>query len=203
MKLTKILFASANQGKIIEIKNAAQSLTQMEIVSAYDFAQKENKIVPDIIEDADTYLGNAKLKAEGFFKWGTLPCIADDTGLEVAALNGMPGVFSARYAGEPSNSQKNIEKLLSQMSGQKDRRARFYCLLYFKISEDKFLIAEGHLSGLIIDNAQGLGGFGYDSIFLVEKYGKTLAQLKEEGVFVETHRIMAAKNLFQQFLARL
>ena len=156
--------------------------------------------VPDVAEHADSYHGNARLKADSFFRWCGLPSLADDTGLEVDALGGRPGVHSARYAGPHGRSEDNIRKLLREISqspslGKKGRRARFVCHLVLKFGDGQYVENHAELMGEIGFAPHGHGGFGYDSVFIVDGYGKTLAELKEKDLPVKTHRILALEKL--------
>ena len=195
----KILFASSNKGKSAEIKEVAQSFPEISIV----FPEEVGPGAPEVEESAADYRGNAELKARAYQAWGGVPALADDTGLEVKALNGLPGVRSARYAGEPSNPKKNIAKLLEELRGCADRRARFVCVLVAILQDLTIVTSEAALEGSIIEGTRGSGGFGYDSIFVPAGFTKTLAELKGEGSSVETHRIAAARKLFSDIAMRL
>ena len=195
----QILFASTNKGKFKEA-SALCAEHGLKLVSPYEVAG--NGPVPDVDENQGTYVGNCRLKAEAFFAWSGLPSLADDTGLEVAALNGRPGVHSARYSGPDANGLKNNEKLLSELAtlgaGQQkpvDRSARFVCKLVLAFGNGEYLEADGELPGSIGVDMRGGGGFGYDCVFQVDGYGRTLAQLKEKGVPVKTHRILALEKM--------
>ncbi len=191
--MIQLLFASTNKGKLVEVREIAREFG-ITIVSPSEICG--GKDVPEVEESAATYKGNAQLKGEAFMKWSGLPSLSDDTGLEVEALGGRPGVFSARYAGPRADPKKNIEKLLEVLKKEQNRKARFYSYLYLSDPHKPSRSAEGVLSGSIAKTPEGGGGFGYDSVFLVEGHNKTLASLKESGVKVETHRIKALRALF-------
>ena len=195
----KILFASTNSGKVEEVKLALNG-SGVDIVSPQDFLRDWGKVgqvtpVPIVDENGTTYLENARLKANRFFLWANMPALADDTGLEVAALGGVPGVFSARYAGEGATSQKNREKLLWALRDATDRTAKFCCVLCLKISSSANVEVSATLGGSITREPRGGAGFGYDSVFEVEGTGKTLAELKESGQPIKTHRLLALQKL--------
>ena len=133
-----------------------------------------------IDENASTFAGNAAIKAEAVCEATGLPALADDSGLEVDALDGEPGVLSARYAGEHGNDEANNDLLLSRMAGKDSRSANFRCALALKIPGRDTLIAEGRCPGTILYERRGTGGFGYDPLFLYEPMGKTYAELNDE-----------------------
>jgi len=205
-KANLILFASSNNGKIKEVV-AELSKAGVAVIAPVDLTgplhrdygfDEPLKDEPEVAESADTYLGNAKLKAEAYFSWCGLPSLADDSGLEVDALNGQPGIFSSRYAGEDCSTKNNITKLLKALEGNKQRSARFRSVLYLKFDQQKFTVVEGVLEGSIASEQRGSGGFGYDSIFVVEGSGKTLAELKSSGSFTDTHRHRALAKILHQ-----
>lgn len=204
-----LLFASSNEGKLVEVREIAASfsfrvLTPLELqeeASLFSGLHSPEGTIPEVKESADSYLGNARLKAEAFYNWSGMASLADDAGLEVDALGGAPGVFSSRYAGLRASSPDNIQKLLAALAEAKDRSARFRSVLLLKLNKTQELIAEATLSGVIAEQVDGSGGFGYDSVFVVDGYAKTLARLKEERVVVKTHRILALEQLFRSLLA--
>jgi len=201
-----ILFASSNKGKIQEVVTELSGSGVLIIAPAcltgpssllYGFSEPLGA-EPEVEETANSYLGNARLKAEAFFKWSGLPSLADDSGLEVDALNGEPGIFSSRYAGENCDAEENIKKLLRALEGCHQRSARFRSVLCLKLNNNKFVSAEGVLEGLIAEEPKGSGGFGYDSVFVVKERGKTLAELKSTETIVETHRHRALQSLLSK-----
>ena len=148
-----------------------------------------------IEENADTFAGNAAIKAEAVFRATGLPAIADDSGLTVDALDGEPGVMSARYAGEHGNDEANNDLLLSRMEGKENRSAAFRCALALRLPDRETIIAEGSCPGTILHRRQGTGGFGYDPLFLYEPMGKTYAEMNEEEKNQVSHRARAAEKM--------
>jgi len=182
----KIVFATNNQNKLKEVQ---QLLPHIKIVSLQDIG-----CFDDIPETANTLEGNATLKADFVTKKYGLDCFADDTGLEVEALNGAPGVFSARYAGEPSNSDKNMNKLLSTLKNNTDRKAQFRTVIALNLGNKKFTF-EGICKGEILEKKTGEKGFGYDPIFKPEGFDVSFAEMTivEKGTI--SHRGLAIKKL--------
>ena len=165
----KLVFATHNKNKFAEIK--AMFPPNVELLSLTDIGCYE-----DIEETAETIEGNAILKAEYVRKKFNIACFADDTGLEVKALNNEPGVFSARYAGEPSDSTANIEKLLSNLNGKDDRSARFKTAIALSTDHfDKLFV--GICEGEIIKELRGASGFGYDPVFRPKGFDETFAEM--------------------------
>ena len=148
-----------------------------------------------IDENASTFAGNAAIKAEAVCEATGLPAIADDSGLEVDALDGEPGVHSARYAGEHGNDEANNDLLLSRLEGKTDRSAAFRCALALKLPGKETLIAEGKCPGTILYERRGTGGFGYDPLFLYEPMGKTYAEMNEAEKNGISHRARAAEKM--------
>lgn len=155
-------------------------------------------IFEEIPETGSTFKENALQKAEYVHKKLGCNCFADDTGLMVDALDGAPGVYSARYAGEPSNSQRNIEKLLKNLEGKTNRKAQFTTIIAVIINGETFFF-EGTIRGQIIETQKGNGGFGYDSIFMPDGYDKTFAELPAEVKNSISHRAIAMQK-FKEFL---
>src|SRR5690554_1834732 len=165
----KLVFATHNKNKFAEIK--AMLPSNVELLSLTDIGCYE-----DIEETAETIEGNAILKAEYVRKKFNIACFADDTGLEVKALNNEPGVFSARYAGEPSDSTANIEKLLSNLNGKDDRSARFKTAIALSTDHLEKLFV-GICEGEIIKELRGASGFGYDPVFRPKGFDETFAEM--------------------------
>jgi len=190
----KIIFASGNAGKIAELNFSLQN-SAIKIVSQADFN------IADVDETGLTFVENAILKARNAARISQLPSIADDSGLVVPALNGAPGIYSARYAGSPQNSAKNIEKLLSVLADSKDRQAWFHCTLVFlRHADDPApLIAEGQWHGSILLAAQGANGFGYDPIFFDPKTKRSAAELSAAEKNQLSHRGQAVRILLELF----
>lgn len=189
--MKKIIYiATKNEHKVAEIKPILKNLNvNLKSISVYDN-------IPDAVEDGITFEENAKLKAEHYFKYLKKPVIADDSGLVVPALNGEPGIYSARYAGEKSNYELNNEKLLKNMenlSGS-DRYAYFICSVVYK-DKNRTLIAEGKCEGRIIFEDRGCAGFGYDPIFEYPELKKTFAEIEAKVKNKISHRYLAFNQL--------
>lgn len=148
----------------------------------------------DIPETADTLEGNALLKARYIFENYHLDCFADDTGLEVEALNGAPGVYSARYASDAHNSEANMQKLLQDMEGMENRKARFRTVFALIVNGKEHLF-EGIVKGEITKHRHGTSGFGYDPVFIPEGYTQTYAEMGSELKNKISHRAVATDKL--------
>ena len=169
--MTKIVFATNNPHKLAEVRAL---LTDWEIVSLSDIGCTE-----DIPETATTLEGNAKLKANYITKKYHLNCFADDTGLEVEALNGEPGVYSARYAGNQSDSEANLQKVLQNLRGKSNKLAQFRTVIALNL-ENKTHLFEGICKGSILSKKTGVSGFGYDPIFQPKGFSKSFAEMNQE-----------------------
>lgn len=183
----KLVFATNNKHKLEEIRAMLGSAFQ--VLSLEDIGCDV-----DIPETADTLEGNALLKAEYVKKHYGYDCFADDTGLEVPALNNAPGVFSARYAGDGKDSKANMEKLVRELRGKEDWSAHFRTVLALIIGEKHFLF-EGKVEGNIIDEERGSQGFGYDPVFVPAGYEKTFAELGNDVKNKISHRADAINKL--------
>lgn len=158
----------------------------------------------DVEETGTTFLENARLKAHAGCQESGMPCVADDSGLEVFALNGQPGVYSARYAGEHGNDGKNNQKLLQALQGVSQRDARFVSAVCAVFPDGRELNATGYCNGAIGFAPRGDGGFGYDPLFLPEKTpGKTMAELTPEEKDGISHRAQALEQLAKQLQTML
>ncbi|WDE06619.1 XTP/dITP diphosphatase [Thalassomonas viridans] len=194
--MSTIVLATGNKGKVKELSEllAAEQIT---IVPQSDFQ------VPDVPETGTTFVENAIIKARHAAKITGKAAIADDSGLEVDALNGAPGVYSARYAGEDAGDHDNIVKLLEQLKAvpAEKRSARFHCVLvYMRHSEDPTpVICHGSWEGRITAEKQGEQGFGYDPVFWVEEQQCTSAQLPREVKNRLSHRGQALAQLVKHF----
>jgi XTP/dITP diphosphohydrolase len=148
---------------------------------------------PDVIEDGDTCEANAIKKARAIAEFTGLPAVADDTGLEVDALGGRPGIYAARYAGEDATYEDNCQKLLRELMGvpRERRTARFLTVAALALPSDGVRVAQGTLDGVITEEASGTSGFGYDPVFLIPELGKTLAQLSADQKNTISHRAKA------------
>lgn len=190
----QLLIATKNQGKIAELKNLLGDLP-VELRSLNDFPN-----LPDVDETGTTFAENAALKAGEYARQTGLWSLADDSGLEVAVLGGAPGVFSARYAGEKSSDEANIEKLLREIEPFDERRrdARFVCAM--AIADDAGAIkfeAEGFCGGKIIGARRGSNGFGYDPIFIPDGFAETFAEISAAAKQKISHRGRAAAKIIQ------
>lgn len=194
MIFKKIIIASNNKHKIDEIKDMLGDFP-FEIVSL-----KEAGIDIDVEEDGKTFEENAYKKAYEIMKITGEAALADDSGLEVYALDGAPGIYSARFAGEHGNDKKNNNKLLELLKDVKDeeRGARFVSLIALVTPEGDKIIAPGYIEGKIGYSEKGTGGFGYDPLFIVPELGKTFAELTSEEKNSISHRSKALKNLREQ-----
>ena len=183
----QLVFASNNKYKIQEIQSLLPSTIQIVSLEAIGCTD-------DIPETATTIEGNAILKANYITEKYGYDCFADDSGLEVDALNGEPGVFSARYAGEPKNDENNIDKILDKLKDVKNKKANFKTVicLNFKGKQELFT---GIINGGIIEERIGSNGFGYDPIFVADGYKKTFAELTLEEKSNISHRGIAVKQL--------
>jgi XTP/dITP diphosphohydrolase len=195
-----IVIATGNAGKVKEFKEMFACLG----VSVTSLADHINPI-PDIAETGATFCENAKIKADWVYQYiqhirgvdGDVWSLADDSGLEVDALGGAPGVLSARYSGEGANAAKNNEKLLNALRDipEGKRAARFKCVLVLKTGVDTYLSAEGVCEGRIVNEAIGSNGFGYDPLFVPNGFDRTMAQLTSDEKNNISHRGAALRSL--------
>ena len=183
----KFVFATNNAHKLEEV--TAILGDKIELLS-----MKDIHCSADIPETADTLEGNALLKARYIFENYHLDCFADDTGLEVEALNGAPGVYSARYAGDAHNSEANMRKLLQDMEGIENRKAQFRTVFALIINGKEHLF-EGIVKGEITKHRHGTSGFGYDPVFIPEGYTQTYAEMGSELKNKISHRAVATDKL--------
>jgi len=190
--MKRIVLASSNPGKVREINQLLAGLN-IEVVPQSQFD------VPDIEETGLSFVENALLKARNAAEHTGLPAIADDSGIEVDALNGAPGIYSARYAGVGASDQQNLDKLLAELQDvpQNLRSARFQCLMvYLRHATDPTpLICQGTWNGRILFAAQGINGFGYDPVFYVPTHDCSSAQLPPEVKNTLSHRGQALRHL--------
>ena len=186
-----LIFATHNAHKLEEVSAMLKNFVNVLGLSELNFFE-------EIPETADTLNGNALQKAQFVKDKLGFDCFADDTGLEVDALNGAPGVFSARYAGEPSNSEKNIDKLLDALKNCDNRAAQFKTVIALLQGKDIHYF-EGTISGKIATERHGKGGFGYDSVFIPNGYNKTFAELSPKEKNAISHRGLAVRKLAEFF----
>ncbi|MCH2450131.1 MAG: RdgB/HAM1 family non-canonical purine NTP pyrophosphatase [Gracilimonas sp.] len=192
MKLDKLVLASQNPHKIEEMQQILSPLG-IEVLSSKDFPN-----LKEVIEDRPTLKGNALKKAQYVSKETRLPALSDDTGLEVEALNGRPGVYSARYAGRNASYQDNVLKLLEELNGRSNRAAQFRTVVAL-VDEGLEYTFEGVCKGEIITEEKGNKGFGYDPVFKPDGFDETFAELDSATKNEISHRGRAIQN-FVQFL---
>lgn len=182
----KIIFATANEHKLDEVKAICGDC-------GIEFALPEGDFSP--VENGSTFEENSLIKAKEAYRLSKTYCLADDSGLCVNALNGAPGLYSARYAG---TQDAKIEKLLNELSDKNDRSAKFVCCMtLLNDNGDVVFQTTGECFGSIVEERKGLNGFGYDPIFLVDGYTKTMAELSSEEKNKVSHRAVALKNVLK------
>ncbi|HLD29664.1 MAG TPA: XTP/dITP diphosphatase [bacterium] len=186
-----MILASKNRDKIRELRMMLEG-TDMEVRSMLDFPAIE-----EVKEDGDTFAENALKKARSIFEKTGKISLADDTGLVVPALSGAPGVYSARYAGEKAVYEDNVRKLLKEMSGIQNRKAKFVCTMALLFPGGEEHIVSGSVEGLITESPRGRGGFGYDPVFLVPEYKKTFAEMDTELKNRISHRAKALEEVLK------
>lgn len=192
--MLQLVCASANPDKVVEIQQLLDGVVELLPRPAG---------VPEVVEDADTLLGNARLKAVALCEATGSASVADDTGLEVDALDGAPGVYSARYAGEGSSYADNRRRLLTALDGVVDRRAAFKTVAIVVWPDGSELHAEGVCPGLITTEERGAVGFGYDSVFQPDEGGgATFAEMGSEAKHAISHRGRAFRALLEQLERR-
>ena len=187
--LDEVILATRNAGKIKEFKILLRALVKKisslcELDSLYD-----------VIENGNTYSENALKKARHISILTDKICLADDSGLEVEVLDGKPGIFSSRFAGERSSDEENIAKLLSQLINKPNRKACFVCSLALVFPNGRHVIAEGQCEGIILHKPRGTSGFGYDPVFFLNDLNKTMAELSLYEKNQISHRARAVREL--------
>lgn len=193
----KIVVASNNNKKRAEIQTILGAL-------GIELVTPENTISVDVIEDADSFAGNAKKKAEAFASANNCPALADDSGLCVDALSGAPGIYSARFAGEDASDADNNIKLLTDLKDTEERSAHFVCALHLSYSDGTALLtAEGRVDGAILREPSGNTGFGYDPLFYSPELGKAFADATPEEKASVSHRGRALRALAEQLKNRV
>ena len=192
--MMRIVCASANLDKVAEIQ---------ELLHGFVDLQPRPAEVPDIVEDADTLIGNARLKASAIVAATGLPAVADDTGLEVDALGGAPGVYTARYAGEGCSYADNRSKMLTELAGEEHRAAAFKTVALILWPDGTEVAVEGVCPGVITTEERGDAGFGYDAIFQPdESDGRTFSEMPAEAKHAISHRGRAFRALLSELERR-
>jgi XTP/dITP diphosphohydrolase len=196
--MKKIIIASHNPGKLREITHILDPLG-LEAVPQADFG------VPEAEEPHVTFIENCIVKARHASAHTGLPALADDSGICVEALNGAPGVYSARYAGEPKSDERNNQKLVDSLRGEKNRKAHYYCVIVFVRYPDdpQPIIAEGIWRGEILEKPSGTGGFGYDPYFRIPGLDKTAAELSMDVKNQLSHRGQALRAFAEKLSAEM
>lgn len=192
--MIKFIIASNNQAKVEELDRILNPIGVNAVT-----AKSEGILLDDVEETGETYAENARIKAKACFERTGLPCIADDSGLSVDCLNGEPGVYSARYAGENATDADRINKLLNNMKGVPDekRQAHYVCTICCIIDENTMIEVSGTCSGVIAHEPKGSGGFGYDPIFITGN-GKSFAELTADEKDAVSHRGKALRRLYAE-----
>ena len=188
-----LVIATRNPGKTAEIRDLLQGFA-VEVRNLSDFGP-----IPEVVEDGETFDENAYKKSSFTARVLGYPALADDSGLVVAALDGAPGVFSARYGGTQATDEDRCRKLLDEMKGRTDRRAAFECVLSLAVPTGPALTYEGRCEGLIADSPSGSNGFGYDPVFFYPPCNKTFAQLTRAEKSRVSHRGKALGELRDEF----
>lgn len=189
--MVEVVIATRNRDKMREIKELLSGVKGIVLVSALDLG------VPEVEEDQETIEGNAAKKALETAKATGRISIAEDTGLEVKALGGAPGVFSSRFAGKGATYADNISKLLKEMEGVEERRAIFRTVVAIATPDGDLRTVEGSVEGVITREPRGKGGFGYDPIFMIPELGKTFAELSVEEKNLVSHRGKAFRKAIE------
>ena len=196
--MVKILLATGNPHKAREL-SAMLSGCDVEVLTLKDVG-----FAGEIIEDGETFEENAEIKARAAASLGYIG-VGDDSGLCVDFLGGAPGVYSARYAGEPCDNSKNNEKLLSEMAGvpEDKRGAKFVCVICCVFPDGRKIVSRGECPGRILTSYAGSGGFGYDPLFYCTERGKSYAEMTEEEKNSVSHRARAMKGVLDKFISEI
>ena len=195
--MMELVVATRNAGKLKEIRRLFES-QDVCILSLDHFPE-----APEVVEDGDTFAANAAKKAETIARFTGLPCLADDSGLVVASLKGQPGVHSARFSGADASDRNNNRKLLDEMAlvPEKQRQAAFFCVMALCLPDEPTRFFEGRVEGLILDQEQGDGGFGYDPLFWVPDFECTMAELPLDIKNNISHRGQALRQVVEHLSA--
>ncbi|WP_025029030.1 XTP/dITP diphosphatase [Caldalkalibacillus mannanilyticus] len=198
----QVILATTNMGKVKEFQALLEPL-DIQVMSIHDL---EGERIPEVVEDGETFEENALKKARAFYRQFNIPALADDSGLEVDYLNGEPGIYSARYAGEGKNDQDNIEKLLEKLKEVKEtelRKAHFTCAIAFVDGAEEETVTRGECHGVIASQPRGENGFGYDPIFYLPEEKRTMAELSKEEKNKISHRSVALKKLVENLSVKI
>lgn len=187
--MTRLIFATHNKNKLREVRQILGGDYQVLSLDDIPFSD-------EIPEPYDNIGENSRHKAQYFFSLTHLPCISEDSGLEVESLNGKPGAFSARYAGPEKDDTKNLEKLLQDLTGIENRRARFVSVFSYK-DHRELVSYEGEVHGTISESPRGIHGFGYDPVFIAAGQDRTNAELTPEEKNIISHRKKALSKLVE------
>ena len=187
--MKEIVVATQNKGKIAEIVLALSQLP-IKVLALSDFG-----FIPEAVEDGASFMENALLKARHYARLTGKACLADDSGLEVDALQGAPGIYSARFAGHAADDAANNQKLIAALTHVQtvERTARFRCTLAFVDTDESAITTDGVCEGYISDEMQGVGGFGYDCLFYVPQLSKTMAEISKSEKNAISHRGQALR----------
>jgi XTP/dITP diphosphohydrolase len=188
-----LVIASRNPGKTKEIRDLLKGFP-ITIKNLNDFGP-----IPEVVEDGETFDDNAYKKSSFTARILGLPALSDDSGLCVEALDGAPGVYSARYAGENATDAENCEKLLKDLAGNPNRKASFQCVISIAVPTGAALTYEGSCDGFLLESPRGSNGFGYDPIFLYPEFDKTFAEIPREEKSHVSHRGKALRELGGEF----
>ncbi len=191
MLISELVFVSNNNHKLTEIRKLMPA-------GCHLYSMNEAGVTMEIEETGNTFAANAALKANAFFSTTQKNCFADDSGLSVEALNGKPGVFSARFSGPNATDMMNRKKLLKEMEGISKRSAYFITVICTIINNKEYFF-EGRVNGVITEEEKGNNGFGYDSIFIPDGYAKTFAEMQPNEKNELSHRAIAVKKMVHFF----
>jgi non-canonical purine NTP pyrophosphatase (RdgB/HAM1 family) len=195
-KIQEFLFASSNSNKIKELKLlCAENRLSIKIPKDLEAGGVLSPEEPE--ESIYSYYDNARLKSETYFDWSGLPTLADDSGIEVDALGGKPGVTSARFAGKGSSAYSCNVKLLKELDKETNRKALFRSVLCLMLDHGVFIFVEATISGKISKSLRGNSGWGYEPLFILDGYEKTLSEMRDEEIKFDSHRGLAFKKLFK------
>jgi len=188
-----IVIATRNSGKTKEIRDLLKGFP-ITIKNLDDFGP-----IPEVEEDGDTFDDNAYKKSSFTSRILGLPALSDDSGLCVDALEGAPGVYSARYAGDNATDEENCAKVLKELNGQQNRKASFQCVISIAVPSGAALTYEGRCDGVILESPRGSNGFGYDPVFFFQEFNKTFAEISREKKSRVSHRGKALRELRDEF----